>query len=169
MVSVVRGRLVELTIDWLVAHLELPRPQAVTPEITKATIFEDVLRPGTLRRLTQIHVGGVQPSYSPFIGSIAANFLPLTHDTELDYGDILVMYCIHHQVPIDIPRLLMDYIVTACHSTRAFPFPGIITDAIRHAGIDTARFQVGPLRIRGLITVTYFRRAFRHVSALTIS
>lgn len=161
--STVRGRPVDLTIGWLADAYTLPCPTIDSAAPPNADIFSDVLQSYCPHTITEIPVGGVRLSYLPLVRSVTENFRPGTHTAEFDFGDLSLMFHLRHRIPIDVPRIMMRFIVEACVGTYAFPFPGTITRAIREAGVPTDQFISGTLRTKGLITGTSFRQSFRRI------
>lgn len=161
-VSQVRGIPVELTIDWLTINFILSRPTEIPDPPSENLILDEILRPFTLHRPTQIPSRGIRQAYAPLVNSITTNFRSGTRRSEIDYGNLLLVYQIRHALPVDVPRMMIGFIIRACHNTHAFPFPGIITLAICQVSIDPKSFIPGTLCTKSLITATTYRHSLQH-------
>lgn len=161
--STVRGIPVDLTIGWLADTYHLPRPIIDSAAPPEDVIFSDVLHPYCLHTHTEILVGGIHLSYLPLVRSITMNLRPGTHTAELDFGDLSLMYHLRHRIPIDVPRIMIRFIVDACIGIYAFSFPATITQTIIAAGVETEHFITGALRTKGPITDTSFRQSYRRI------
>lgn len=124
MFSYVRGIPVTITVRWLVEQFGLVFPADEPIEVPEDIIFHEFLKVSTLHRATKILVGGVRAKYLACVRSVYVNFQLGTDNTQLDFGDLRLMHNLRTQTLVDVHRMILHTIVSASHSTRAFPFPG---------------------------------------------
>ena len=149
----VRGRTVRMSMDDICLHYGVQRPLNVglsygiqpIPGVAQTATHSPVIA-GSLRRNNRIEWKPKQneilkselpASLGLWFTFLKANLTPSSHLTNVDSYCGRILYCIQHNLALDIGHIIQLWMVDAAaeSSTGYLPFPCLITTFCRDAGI----------------------------------